>query len=127
MRSEVVLPASPEAAGLARAALDDTIPPPELATRNEDARLVISELVTNAVKYGESGARNPIKMLIEADEARVRVEVEQTLPAADVHPVEPSLDGDSTGGWGLRIAAALADSWGFKPGPPGQVWFEFRA
>jgi hypothetical protein len=46
MRTEVTLPASPEAAGLARAALDDTIPPPELATRNEDARLVISELVT---------------------------------------------------------------------------------
>jgi anti-sigma regulatory factor (Ser/Thr protein kinase) len=127
MRTEVVLPASPEAAGLARAALGRTIPPPELATRYEDARLVISELVTNAVKYGESGARNPIKMVIESDDARVRVQVDQTLAAADVHPVEPRLGGGSSGGWGLRIAAALADSWGSEPGPPGQVWFEFRA
>jgi len=102
------------------------IPPPELAIRNEDARLVISELVTNAVKYGESDGSNPIHMVIEADDAVVRVEVAQTLPAADLHPVAPRLDGDDIGGWGLHIAESLADAWGYEVGPPGRVWFEFR-
>lgn len=126
MRREVILPASSAAPSVARAALDDVIPPPELAVRNEDARLVISELVTNAVKYGESDASNPIRMVIEADDAVVRVEVAQTLPAADLRPVPPRLEGDDIGGWGLHIAESLADAWGYEVGPPGRVWFEFR-
>jgi len=127
MRREVILPASSAAPGVARAALDDAIPPPELAVRNADVRLVISELVTNAVKYGESEESHPIRMVIDADEAVVRVEVTQTLPAADLHPVPPRLEGDEIGGWGLHIAESLADAWGYEAGPPGRVWFEFRA
>jgi anti-sigma regulatory factor (Ser/Thr protein kinase) len=127
MRREVMLPATSAAPGLARAALDEVIPPPELAVRNEDARLVISELVTNAVKYGESTTRSPIKMVIEADEIRVRVQVDQTLAAVGLQAVKADPAGGRIGGWGLGIAEALADSWGFEPGPPGQVWFEFRA
>jgi len=127
MRREVMLPATSAAPGLAREALDDVIPPPELAVRNEDAKLVISELVTNAVKYGEGKARSPIKMVIEADEIRVRVQVDQTLAAVGLHAVKADPTGGRIGGWGLSIAEALADSWGFEPGPPGQVWFEFRA
>lgn len=126
MRREVILPASSAAPGVARAALDDVIPPPELSVRNEDARLVISELVTNAVKYGESDVSNPIRMVIEADDAVVRVEVAQTLPATDLHPVPPRLEGDDIGGWGLHIAESLADAWGYEVGPPGRVWVEFR-
>jgi anti-sigma regulatory factor (Ser/Thr protein kinase) len=126
MRREVFLPATSAAPGVARAALEDVIPPPELAVRGEDARLVISELVTNAVKYGESEEPNPIRMVIEADDAVVRVEVTQTLPAADLHPVPPRPGGDDIGGWGLHIAESLADAWGYDPGPPGRVWFEFR-
>ena len=127
MRREVILPATSEAPGVARAALDHAIPPPELATRNEDVRLVISELVTNAVKYGESKPRSPIRMVIEADEIRVRIQVDQTLAAVGLHAVKADPAGGRIGGWGLGIAEALADSWGFEAGPPGQVWFEFRA
>jgi len=127
MRRELVLPATSAAPALARAALDDAIPPPELALRNEDARLVISELVTNAVKYGEGKARSPIKMLIEADEIKVRVQVDQSLAAVGLHALKADPASRRDGGWGLGIAEALADSWGFEPGPPGQVWFEFLA
>jgi anti-sigma regulatory factor (Ser/Thr protein kinase) len=127
MRREVTLPATSAAPGLARAALDDVIPPPELAVRNEDARLVISELVTNAVKYGEGKDRSPIKMVIEADEIKVRVQVDQTLAAVGLHAVKADPGHGRIGGWGLGIAEALADSWGFEPGPPGHVWFEFLA
>jgi len=127
MRRELMLPATSSAPGLARAALDDVIPPPELALRHEDARLVISELVTNAVKYGEGKVRSPIRMLIEADEIKVRVQVDQTLAAVGLQAVKADPAAGRSGGWGLGIAEALADSWGFEPGPPGQVWFEFRA
>jgi anti-sigma regulatory factor (Ser/Thr protein kinase) len=127
MRREVTLPATSAAPAAARAALDEVIPPPELLVRKGDARLVISELVTNAVKYGEGHERNDITMVIEADEIRIRVQVDQTLAAVGLQAVKADPDNRRIGGWGLSITEALADSWGFEPGPPGQVWFEFRA
>jgi hypothetical protein len=29
-------------------------------------------------------------------------------------------------GFGLGLVEASADEWGFEPGPPARVWFEFR-
>jgi anti-sigma regulatory factor (Ser/Thr protein kinase) len=127
LKREVILPASPHAPAVARAALFGVIPPPILEARDEDARLVISELVTNAVKYGAGEGPDSIRMVIEADDSKVRVEIDQTLPVPDLHPVDPRLEGDHPGGWGLRITEALADEWGSEAGPPGRVWFEFRA
>jgi anti-sigma regulatory factor (Ser/Thr protein kinase) len=128
MRREVILPATKSAPKLARDALNDAIPPPELEDRFEDARLAISEVVANAVLHG--GLRHEedtIRLTIAADDDLVRAEVEQPTPAKDVYPVEPRLDDpDRSGGFGLRIVEATADGWGVVPGPPGNVWFEFR-
>ena len=126
MRRETALTASPRAASLARAALEDEISSSALIARLDDARTVITEVVTNAVKYGANGQEH-IRLLIDLDDERLHVRVEQPLPAIDVHPSAPQPDVPVVGGFGLLIVEALADGWGVEAGPPGCVWFQFEA
>lgn len=127
MRREVILPADNSAPLLARSSLNDLIPPPDLSDRADDARLAISEIAANAVRHG--GLRpdqDTIRLVIEADEHRVRVEMEQGTAAEGVRIVAPRpADPLTIGGFGLRLVDHVADEWGFEPGPPGRVWFEF--
>ena len=117
LRRQTMVPATPRAPSLARAALADAVLDPALIHRLDDARLVISEVVANAVKFGATERRDDLRLMIEADEGRVYVEVEQTLPALDVRPSGPL--NVAAGGNGLRIVEALTDGWGVEPGPPG--------
>lgn len=112
---------------LARAALDEAIPPPALNGRSDGPRLAVSELVNNAVRHaGMQPNSGLLHLRIEADDDHVHVEVEQPTSASGVHIVErPGTEGRS-GGFGLALVKASADTWGFEPGPPGRVWFEFR-
>ena len=126
MRRRSRVPATPRAPSFARAALTDAISEPALEARIDDARLVISEVMANAVMHGARGGWDDVRLAIESDGGRLYAEVEQTLPALDVRPSDP-LSGEGGRGYGLRIVEALADGWGVEPGPPGRVWFEFRA
>lgn len=127
IRREVILPATSEAALLARAALNDALPARALGSRRDHARLVLSEVVTNAVKYGTEHDQDVIRIVIEAEGESLRVEIEQPRPAPDLQPVEPRRDALDFGGLGLYIVDELADDWGTEAGPPGHVWFEFLA
>ena len=122
MHIETVMPATARAASLARAVLDD-VTSPALLPRIADAKVVISEIVANAVQYGtEDDGADDVRVVVDSDDERLHVRVEQTLPATPLRrfrsPPTP------TGGLGLRIVDALADSWGVEQGPPGCVWFE---
>lgn len=122
LRHQVILPATPEAALLARAALNDVLPPRALGSRRDEARLVMSELVTNAVKHGTQQGEDVVRVTIEVAEGALRVEVEQPTPTPPLHP---SREVEDALGFGLHIVDALADDWGTEAGPPGRVWFEF--
>ena len=127
MRREVILPANETAAPLARASLATAIPTPDLIERGDDAQLAVTELAANVIRHAGLRGDDTMRLVIEADEDRVRVEVEQATSADDVHVVEPRLDDPTeVGGFGLRLVEHTADSWGHEPGPPGRVWFEFR-
>jgi anti-sigma regulatory factor (Ser/Thr protein kinase) len=123
----MVLPVDRSAASQARAAIDDAIPPPSLDGRSEDPRLAVTEIVSNAVRHaGLEPGEALIHLVIEADDDHVRVEVEQPTPADGVHLVEQPGVAERPGGYGLHLVEASADEWGYDPGPPGRVWFEFR-
>ena len=79
------IPATPRAPAVARAAVVDAIPP-ALTDRLDDVELVLTEVVTNAVKHGSRDRQDEVRLAIEADEDRLYVEVEQSLPALHVAP-----------------------------------------
>ena len=90
--------------------------------RTEDAVLLISELVTNAVKYGPE--HGEIRIIVHEDEERTRFTVHDT--GAGPLPVMRPLDRlpHQGGGHGLRLVDSVSDRWGVERGST-RVWFEF--
>jgi anti-sigma regulatory factor (Ser/Thr protein kinase) len=87
--------------------------------RGEDAVLLVSELVTNAVKYGGDG---PIELAIDASGGKLRFAVrDKGGPGPLPEMREPGANG---GGHGLRLVDTIADRWGVEHGST-IVWFEF--
>ena len=89
--------------------------------RVEDALLLVSELVTNAVKYGPE--HGEIQLIVGADGERMRFTVHDTgagpLPA--MRPMD-RLPHEG-GGHGLRLVDRVSDRWGVERGST-RVWFE---
>ena len=121
MRVERRLPVSPEAAAEARHALDDlTGAMPD--GRMRDVRLLISELVTNAVRHADLDAGDAIDLVIDIADQMLRVEVHD--PGGGFVPSTPSPDPARPSGWGLYLVAELADRWGVDTDERTRVWFE---
>jgi anti-sigma regulatory factor (Ser/Thr protein kinase) len=89
----------------------------------DDATLLVSELVSNGVKYGGEGE---LRLQLEADPKRIRAEiVDQGSGFEPQARADRSLTPADEGGWGLHVVAALADDWGVHAGST-HVWFEIR-
>jgi anti-sigma regulatory factor (Ser/Thr protein kinase) len=121
VRLERSLAVSPEAAAEARHALDDLVEAiPD--SRMRDVRLLVSELVTNAVRHADLAAGDAIELVIEVAEGMLRVEVHD--PGGGFVPSAPSPDPARPSGWGLYLVAELADRWGVDSDDRTRVWFE---
>jgi anti-sigma regulatory factor (Ser/Thr protein kinase) len=119
MQFSFQFPPAEDAPAQARGALEvfDQILTPEVL---EDLQLVVSELVTNSVKFGP---KRPITLSLtikvdgvvggevidQGDGERAKVEI---IP-------EPTL----AGGWGLQLVDRVAARWGVREGST-HVWFE---
>jgi PAS domain S-box-containing protein len=90
----------------------------------ETLRLLVSEVVTNAIRHGPEGPDATAIMRVEVMGDRVRVEIEDT--GGGFSPPGPP-KGDGSGGWGLYLVDELAERWGIRDGPPTRVWFEVDA
>jgi anti-sigma regulatory factor (Ser/Thr protein kinase) len=87
----------------------------------EDVKLLVSELVTNAVRHPRRDGH--IDVTLELSRARVRVEVCDPgdgfrKPRVGAPPP------DALGGRGLLIVDRVASRWGVTAGRPTRVWFE---
>jgi anti-sigma regulatory factor (Ser/Thr protein kinase) len=86
-----------------------------------NAALLISELMTNAVKYGTG----PIELRLEKPQpGALRCEVADQ--GGGFTPIARSRPRTDVGGWGLYLVEALASSWGVRDGST-HVWFELSA
>jgi anti-sigma regulatory factor (Ser/Thr protein kinase) len=119
MQFSFQFPPADDAPAQARGALEvfDQILAPEVL---EDLQLVVSELVTNSVKFGP---KRPITLSLEiGTDGKVRGEVidqgDGERVKVEMTP-EPSLDG----GWGLHLVQRVAVRWGVHEGST-HVWFE---
>jgi anti-sigma regulatory factor (Ser/Thr protein kinase) len=87
--------------------------------RADDATLLVSELVTNAVKYGPE--EETIRLIVGHGEDRTRFTVHD-LGLGPLPEMRAESD-PAPGGHGLRLVDALADRWGVERGST-RVWFE---
>jgi anti-sigma regulatory factor (Ser/Thr protein kinase) len=85
-----------------------------------DLRLLVSELVSNAVRH----AAEPIELELEASAERVRVVVRDGGDGFDEFLPVPS--SDDAARRGLYVVHRLASDWGIERGPPFGVWFELE-
>jgi len=88
------------------------------AERTEDATLLVSELVTNAVKYGSG----PVELHVEADEDR-RGRFTISDAGGGGEPALRETGGSTSGGYGLHLVDRIADEWGIRHASM-HVWFE---
>ncbi|MEW2497947.1 PAS domain S-box protein [Streptomyces nodosus] len=111
------LPAVPESVAAGRCFLDRTLGSWGCADPAGDARLLLSEILTNAVRH----AQGPIGVRLCRTDTELTVEISdrssrlpQPCPAAE----------DDESGRGLLLVRALADDWGVLPTDEGKTtWF----
>jgi anti-sigma regulatory factor (Ser/Thr protein kinase) len=122
-RLELYLPATGRAVAQARAAVDRL----ETLESHPDARftvrLLVSELFTNAVKYGARDGDARVRLSLEIVDTHVRAEVGDHgggFTEGDV-----SMPGeDAESGRGLAFLDAIAERWGVIREGEICVWFE---
>jgi anti-sigma regulatory factor (Ser/Thr protein kinase) len=117
-RLDLRLPPVPSSVAEARARVLDALGPELDADHRQTLRLLISELVTNAIRHG--GSKRPLVLRARWD-GEVRVEVvdhgDGFLPRPRAGTVE------DPGGFGLFLVGRLADRWGVETGDVTRVWF----
>jgi anti-sigma regulatory factor (Ser/Thr protein kinase) len=95
------------------------------ANVREDVLLLLTELVTNAVRH--SGIRPDESVHVELHESSQRVRVRVVDTGTPFTRIRPSAREDQTGGWGLLLVDRIADTWGVGPTATGTcVWFEIE-
>jgi len=115
----LALPASPTSVSRARRFLRTTLHEWNLERLAEDAQIVVSELVTNAVTHAKSAP----ELRLSLNGSTVRVEVRDDGTGTP-EPQPPSATGEH--GRGMHLVAALAAAWGMDlPHDDGKVvWAE---
>jgi anti-sigma regulatory factor (Ser/Thr protein kinase) len=94
------------------------------SVRLADVQLLVSELVTNAVRHANS-PESLVGLSVLATEDVVRVEVSDGGRGFTPEPGATLREHDATaGGWGLPIVEAIAQRWGVEHGDGTTVWFE---
>ena len=114
---EIELPRDPAAASHARRVLDTLSAAGLEADALERSKLLVSELVNNAVLHG----RGRITLRVDVDEARLRVEVIDEGSGFERVVRDNPLD--QLGGWGLALVDSESSRWGVHEGTT-HVWFE---
>jgi anti-sigma regulatory factor (Ser/Thr protein kinase) len=119
------LPSEVASPGIARNVTKDTLVRWSLGHFYDDAAVVVSELVTNAIRYGLCPeARDPLRLVL------VRFELQLVCMVTDPTDTAPRMqepDWVAETGRGLHIIEAMSRAWGWTPlrGGGKAVWAAF--
>jgi anti-sigma regulatory factor (Ser/Thr protein kinase) len=122
MEHRAVFELAPEAPSRARAVVNAELGSAVSAKVLEDATLLVSELVTNAVRHAPGEGRPEIELRLKVDPSRVRVIVSDPGRGFVAEPRLPTAAESS--GWGLYLVDRIADRWGVITKDRSEVWFE---
>ena len=114
-----MLPSSPESVRIARFLVRAALVFHGLGEYAEDAEIITSELVTNAICHVADDPAEAIAVTV----ARVWHPAAVTVIVADSSPYGPVMretSGTSERGRGLHVVAALSAEWGWRPQPGGK-------
>lgn len=115
-RAHIPVPHDATGPAQARAAVAECSRRMGLNGLSDDLALVVSEMVTNAVRH----AAPPVSVEIEAGDEHVVVAVCDGSPQ---RPVPREADEDAEGGRGMMLVDLLTADHGVRPQPPGKtVW-----
>ncbi|MFD5813769.1 PAS domain S-box protein [Streptomyces sp. NPDC127038] len=114
------LPAVPESVPEGRAFLSKALTAWDCVRSADDARLLLSEVLTNAVQH----AQGPISLHLCRTATDLTVEISDRSP----HLPQPRTAAeDEESGRGLILVRALADNWGVRPTDAGKTtWFTLK-
>ena len=88
----------------------------------DDAILLTSELVTNAVRHAGLDDQDEIEVTVSVDPRILRITVRDRGPGFDPEAMVPRSD---EGGWGLDLLRRLTSRWSVDRDSAGtDVWFE---
>jgi anti-sigma regulatory factor (Ser/Thr protein kinase) len=115
--------ARPTAIGRARRDVEDALSSTDVEPRvSGDLMLLVSELVTNAVRHAGTG--EDATVVLEAVSSPHGLRISVTDPGPGFEPQRPPAPRPQGGGAGLVLVDRLASRWAVEPGPPTVVWFE---
>ena len=87
-----------------------------------DLKLLVSEVVTNAVRHAGVAPSDTIGVHLTRDDDGVRVEVCDPARTDGAPTVRPASD-QRAGGYGLRMVESIAAEWGVRRNARTCVWF----
>jgi anti-sigma regulatory factor (Ser/Thr protein kinase) len=118
------LPAAPSAATTARSEVTRRLSQRVTGGLLEDVRLLLTELITNALRHANMAPDDEIGVRAELSGGTVRIEVRD--PGRD-GPVELRAPGPRGGGYGLFLVELLTDEWGVELRDGTMVWAELSS
>jgi anti-sigma regulatory factor (Ser/Thr protein kinase) len=117
------LPSIAESVAAARNGTREILESCGLSHLVENAVLLVSELVTNAVRHAH-GDGSPLELLVIHSRTALRIEILDPDPRPPTPRAPGALDGS---GFGFVLVEAIADDWGVSQTSTGKaVWIEFR-
>jgi anti-sigma regulatory factor (Ser/Thr protein kinase) len=119
---ELTLPRDTAAPSLARRFVEDVSCNVHNASVLDEAKLLVSELVTNAVEHGAP----PVTVKIECDGSEG---LKVCVSDRSRDPLEPRNAGPlDEGGRGLTLVELISSEWGVEPSDGGkEVWFSIKS
>jgi len=121
-RREFVLAAHPASVAEARRRMAELAEPLVDETRMADLQLVLSEVVSNAIRHGSS--TEPVILAVTPKDEFLCVQV--TDAGSGIAPRPRATIPDEHGGWGFFLIEYLTRRWGMtRENRRTRVWFEF--
>ena len=118
---EISLPPAPTAATEARSEVTERLAERLGKRALEDVRLLVTELITNALRHGSLNRGDRVSVRASIDDGVVRIEVTDPGRAG---PVALRPPGPRGGGYGLYLVEQLARRWGVERRNGTTVWCE---
>jgi anti-sigma regulatory factor (Ser/Thr protein kinase) len=121
-----VFPNIPESVPIARLHVRTALGCHGLGEYADDAEIITSELVTNAIQHGSNDGTGPIAVTL----ARVLHPAAVTVVVSDSSsqgPIRRDTPADSDHGRGLQIVEALSAHWGWRQEDGGKAVFAVLA